>query len=138
MWNHPKDNFKEKLFEKIFTDTRYFAIYCIVAAAALTFVVQKCNRDSNYDKIKLDYLYLNLEFSKNAKIREKGIDKSNRNTPFIVFDDGKRWIGDQNLYDLVDVNDSVSKKKSSTEFIIYKKGKKIVYDYFTTSKGMRE
>ena len=40
MWQNPKDDFNNKMSEKIFTDTRYFVIYTAFAAI-LIFLLQE-------------------------------------------------------------------------------------------------
>ena len=84
MWQNPKDDFNNKMSEKIFTDTRYFVIYTAFAAILIFFVARKCNNDSDYNYIVLRHLYLNLDFQKESKILEKNLDSNNRNEPYLV------------------------------------------------------
>ena len=124
--------------EKIFTDTRYFVIYTAFAAILIFFVARKCNNDSDYNYIVLRHLYLNLDFQKESKILEKNLDSNNRNEPYLIFSDKEKFYIDENLYEMVEIGDSISKKKNSTEYHIFKPYKILIYNYSDTSKNLKK
>ncbi|MPS66056.1 MAG: hypothetical protein DI622_22205 [Chryseobacterium sp.] len=128
-------NPNDRLVEKIITDTRYFVIFIITVAIMFGFVLQKCNKDSNESQLVLNSLHRNLEYKKEAYIIRKGIDSSNRNMPYVIFSDKEKLDIGNNFLKLIEVGDSISKKRSSTIYYIYR-GKKIIkYDFFEDSKG---
>jgi hypothetical protein len=126
---------QNKLFEKVLTDTRYFVIYSIIAAVMIGLVAQKCNRDSDYSHILMQYLHKNLEYKKEGRVILKQLDTKNRNMPFIVFSDNEKLDIDENFYEMLQEGDSISKKRSSTLYFIFRNDSVIIYDYLKTSKN---
>ncbi|KQS91568.1 hypothetical protein [Chryseobacterium sp. Leaf394] len=124
-----------KIVEKILTDTKYFVIFVLIGAVMFGFVLQKCNRDSNESELQLQSLQRILQYQKESSVIDKGIDAQNRNRPFITFSDkGKLEIGN-NFLKKVEVGDSISKKKNTTTFYIYRLNQTFEYDSFEDSQG---
>jgi len=62
-------------------------------------------------------------------VSEKQMDKWQHNWPLILLDNKTKVYLPIRLYDKAIKGDSVVKKKSSFEFIIYRDGKKETYSY---------
>lgn len=129
-------DFNDKVAERIFTDTRYFAIFVLIGAVMVGLVAQKCNRDSDHSHILMVHLQENLEYKKEGTIIHKALNTKNRNMPYIVFSDKERLDIDENFYEMVEEGDSISKKGSSSLYYIYRNDSTFVYDYLQTSKNM--
>ncbi|ASK32481.1 hypothetical protein CEY12_21400 [Chryseobacterium sp. T16E-39] len=126
----------ERIAEKILTDTRYFVIVVVIGAVMVGFVIQKCNRDSDYSRNMLLDLQKNLEYSKEGRIVEKRLDTENRYMPYyIIFYDQEKLDIDSNFYERIKEGDSISKKRSSTLYYIYRNDSILIYDYLQTSKN---
>ena len=113
-------------------------IYSIIAAVMIGLVAQKCNRDSDYSHILMQHLHKNLEYKKEGRVILKKLDTNNRNMPYIVFYDNERLDIDENFYDMLQEGDSISKKRSSTLYYIFRGNTILVYDYLKTSKNQFE
>ncbi|WP_345989699.1 hypothetical protein AAEU33_19095 [Chryseobacterium sp. Chry.R1] len=127
--------FNDKIAEKVFTDTRYFVIFVLIGAAMVGLVAQKCNRDSDYSRIMLLHLQKNLEYRKEGRVVEKRLDTENRNMPYIIFYDKEKFYIDSNFYEIIKEGDSISKKRSSALYYIYRNDSTLIYDYLQTSKN---
>ncbi|MDR6403487.1 MULTISPECIES: hypothetical protein [Chryseobacterium] len=129
------NKFDDKIVEKIITDTRYFVIFVLIVASMFGLVLQKCTKDSNESQMLLTSLRKTLEYQKYAVIINKGINSENRNIPYIVFSDKEQLdIGD-NFYKLIEEGDSISKKRSTTIYYIYRNKQIFKYDYLEDYLG---
>jgi hypothetical protein len=84
---------------------------------------------SNHQKHNRERLKEFIDFEINDVIVEKGIDKRNRNTPFLV--GKKNFVMHENelFWNRIEIGDSVAKMKGTSLLSVYKKDTIIKLDY---------
>lgn len=100
-------------------------ILFIIAVLGISYCMLKStpynmNKTSLEDNIKAEY---------QGRIVEKGLDSTNRNTPYYSFKDSKKIHEDTYVLDKVSVGDSIVKRANSSKIEIHKKDTIILVDY---------
>ncbi|WP_407401667.1 hypothetical protein [Chryseobacterium sp.] len=124
-----------KIVEKIITDTKYFVIFVLLGFIMFGYIIQKCNKDGNESELQLIALQRILKFEVQSSVVEKGKDSRNRNTPYIKFSNKEELDIGENFLSKVEVGDSISKKKNTITFNIFKLTNITDYDYLVDSQG---
>jgi hypothetical protein len=87
-------------------------------------IIVSCSEKSTREYIK----EMVLEENYDGKVIQKFVNKSNHATPTIVLDNDEHIEVVGNIYDLIEVNDSIVKYSGNTKTYIYCKDAKIEVD----------
>ena len=91
----------------------------------LTFV----SKLGNHYALNDDNLKNNIKSEYKGIVLEKGIDKANHSSPYIVKKNFGKYFEDELIWQYVEIGDSLVKNKGTSKLKIYKKDTLIIVDY---------
>ncbi len=100
-----------------FENSKYLNYFVVILMAGIFFWILNTDENESFEKvirvIEKDEYY--------SKVTKKYIDTKNHNDPIIVLSSGKKISLYGQQYDLINVGDSLSKKKNTGILEVYKK-----------------
>ena len=91
----------------------------------MVIISKSCNHHSQNERSLED----NIQSEYQDIVTDKGVDKSNRNTPYIERKHAGKYNEDELIWKYIEVGDSLIKIKGTSKLQIHKKDTLIIVDY---------